>query len=36
MVLPAACLFDLDWLLLDTEPLHAEAWQPVTVGRAVS
>ena len=27
MVLPAACLFDLDGLLLDTEPLHAEAWQ---------
>ena len=24
---PAACLFDLDGLLLDTEPLHAEAWQ---------
>ncbi|WP_398335531.1 HAD family hydrolase [Vulcanococcus sp.] len=27
MVLPAACLFDLDGLLLDTEPLHAQAWQ---------
>ena len=27
MVLPAACLFDLDGLLLDTEPLHARAWQ---------
>ena len=27
MVRPAACLFDLDGLLLDTEPLHAEAWQ---------
>ena len=27
MQLPAACLFDLDGLLLDTEPLHAEAWQ---------
>jgi HAD superfamily hydrolase (TIGR01509 family) len=27
MGLPAACLFDLDGLLLDTEPLHAEAWQ---------
>ena len=26
MVRPAACLFDLDGLLLDTEPLHAEAW----------
>lgn len=23
---PAACLFDLDGLLLDTEPLHAQAW----------
>ncbi|MEB3200856.1 MAG: HAD-IA family hydrolase [Synechococcaceae cyanobacterium] len=27
MVQPAACLFDLDGLLLDTEPLHARAWQ---------
>jgi len=25
--LPAACLFDLDGLLLDTEPAHARAWQ---------
>jgi HAD superfamily hydrolase (TIGR01509 family) len=24
---PDACLFDLDGLLLDTEPLHGEAWQ---------
>jgi HAD superfamily hydrolase (TIGR01509 family) len=24
---PAACLFDLDGLLLDTEPAHAQAWQ---------
>jgi HAD superfamily hydrolase (TIGR01509 family) len=27
MPIPAACLFDLDGLLLDTEPLHSEAWQ---------
>jgi HAD superfamily hydrolase (TIGR01509 family) len=27
MTPPAACLFDLDGLLLDTEPLHARAWQ---------
>jgi HAD superfamily hydrolase (TIGR01509 family) len=26
---PAACLFDLDGLLLDTEPAHATAWQTV-------
>lgn len=24
---PAACLFDLDGLLLDTEPIHAHAWR---------
>ena len=24
---PAACLFDLDGLLLDTEPCHGEAWR---------
>lgn len=27
MTAPAACLFDLDGLLLDTEPLHGLAWQ---------
>lgn len=27
MSTPAACLFDLDGLLLDTEPLHAKAWK---------
>ena len=27
MTRPAACLFDLDGLLLDTEPLHGQAWQ---------
>lgn len=27
MIRPAACLFDLDGLLLDTEPLHALAWR---------
>ena len=26
MVRPTACLFDLDGLLLDTEPSHARAW----------
>lgn len=27
MARPAACLFDLDGVLLDTEPLHSQAWQ---------
>jgi HAD superfamily hydrolase (TIGR01509 family) len=27
MAPPAACLFDLDGLLLDTEPLHSRAWR---------
>lgn len=27
MSAPAACLFDLDGLLLDTEPLHSLAWR---------
>ncbi|MFM7268639.1 MAG: HAD family hydrolase [Cyanobium sp.] len=26
MPTPAACLFDLDGLLLDTEPIHGQAW----------
>jgi len=26
MKLPEACLFDLDGVLLDTEPLHSKAW----------
>ena len=28
---PAACLFDLDGLLLDTEPSHAEAWSQAAI-----
>jgi len=27
---PAVCLFDLDGLLLDTEPLHGQAWLEAT------
>jgi HAD superfamily hydrolase (TIGR01509 family) len=27
MSAPAACLFDLDGLLLDTEPMHGRAWR---------
>ena len=30
--MPAGCLFDLDGLLLDTEPLHGQAWAEA-VGR---
>lgn len=30
MARPAACLFDLDGLLLNTEPLHGQAWQQAT------
>jgi len=35
---PAACLFDLDGLLLDTEPAHARAWQAASshFGRPLS
>lgn len=35
---PAACLFDLDGLLLDTEPSHATAWQEASsrFGRPLS
>ncbi|UPM50405.1 HAD family phosphatase [Synechococcus sp. A10-1-5-1] len=38
MAHPAGCLFDLDGLLLDTEPLHAQAWQQAArhFGRALS
>ena len=38
MVRPAACLFDLDGLLLDTEPLHARAWREAAAhfGRQLS
>lgn len=38
MVRPAACLFDLDGLLLDTEPLHARAWREAAAhfGRELS
>ncbi len=35
---PAACLFDLDGLLLDTEPAHAQAWREASshFGRPLS
>jgi HAD superfamily hydrolase (TIGR01509 family) len=36
MPLPAACLFDLDGLLLDTEPLHAQAWREAAQHFALS
>jgi len=38
MARPAACLFDLDGLLLDTEPLHARAWREAAAhfGRQLS
>jgi len=31
MLRPAACLFDLDGLLLDTEPSHADAWSQAAI-----
>lgn len=38
MARPDACLFDLDGLLLDTEPLHARAWREAAAhfGRQLS
>jgi pseudouridine-5'-monophosphatase len=36
MSLPAACLFDLDGLLLDTEPLHARAWREAAAQFGIS
>lgn len=33
---PAACLFDLDGLLLDTEPLHSLAWSQAAAQFGVS
>jgi len=38
MAHPAACLFDLDGLLLDTEPQHARAWREAAAhfGRELS
>lgn len=32
---PAACLFDLDGLLLDTEPLHGQAWRQAAAAFAL-
>ena len=38
MFRPEACLFDLDGLLLDTEPLHGKAWAQAAIkfGKALS
>ncbi len=36
MSFPAACLFDLDGVLLDTEPLHAQAWSQTAAVFATS
>lgn len=36
MPMPAACLFDLDGLLLDTEPLHGRAWREAAAAFALS
>jgi len=36
MTRPAACLFDLDGLLLDTEPLQARAWREAAARFGIS
>ena len=36
MSFPSACLFDLDGVLLDTEPLHAQAWSQTAAFFATS